>query len=262
MQIQPWRAGYAIDKIINSGEKFIRASAMLSMPTARTGKKKPRSRRRLTPDARRSELLEYALDVFAKRGIGEARHTEIATAAAVSVATVFVYFPTRDALVDAVLDEVARFLTGMAEAVHSSNAAADAVLLEHIRAFSESVETSPAHARIWLDWSTAVRDEIWERYLEFIERILAIVAATLARGQRDGVISNTSAPRDQARLLVGSAHMIALMKISGSPADQLDHFIATLIGAVIGKPGRAPAAMSGKRTAKSASRRSSRKAAK
>ena len=64
-------------------------------------------RRRLAPEARRAELMAVAIEVFARRGLGEARHAEIAAEAGVSVPTVFVYFPTRDALVHAVLDHVA-----------------------------------------------------------------------------------------------------------------------------------------------------------
>ena len=40
--------------------------------------------------------------------------------ARVSVPTVFFYFPTREALVMAVLDDVARFLTDMAVTIHSA----------------------------------------------------------------------------------------------------------------------------------------------
>ncbi|EMQ43494.1 hemagglutinin/protease regulatory protein [Vibrio cholerae O1 str. NHCC-006C] len=49
--------------------------------------------------------MEIALEVFAKRGIGRGGHADIAQ---VSVATVFNYFPTREDLVDDVLNFVVR----------------------------------------------------------------------------------------------------------------------------------------------------------
>jgi AcrR family transcriptional regulator len=55
-------------------------------------------------------LLQHAIRVFARWGIGGARHAEIARKAKVAVPTVFFYFPTRKALVNSVLEEVARFL--------------------------------------------------------------------------------------------------------------------------------------------------------
>jgi hypothetical protein len=65
--------------------------------------------------------------------------------------------------------------------------------------------------RVWLDWAPPC-EQVW-RYLDFIERILAIVRATLERGQREGTISRSADADDQARLLVGSA-MLALMKFT------------------------------------------------
>ena len=49
-------------------------------------------RRRLQPEERRRLLLTYAVEVFARRGIGRGGHTEIAEMGGVSVATVFNYF--------------------------------------------------------------------------------------------------------------------------------------------------------------------------
>src|SRR5271165_3751663 len=133
-----------------------------SMPRI-PGKNRSARRRaqRLDPSERRPQLMRCALHVFARRGLGAARHSEIAREAKVSVPTVFFYFPTRDALVKAVLDEVARFLTDMTIEIHASSAPAPDIVLAHAKAFADSVDTHPDHARVWLDWSTAMREEIW-----------------------------------------------------------------------------------------------------
>lgn len=65
-----------------------------------------RPRTRLSPQKRKLQLMEIALEVFAKRGIGRGGHADIAEIAQVSVATVFNYFPTREDLVDEVLNHV------------------------------------------------------------------------------------------------------------------------------------------------------------
>ena len=52
--------------------------------------------------------MEISLEVFARRGIGRGGHADIAEIAQVSVATVFNYFPTREDLVDDVLNYVVR----------------------------------------------------------------------------------------------------------------------------------------------------------
>lgn len=67
-----------------------------------------RPRTRLSPQKRKLQLMEIALEVFATRGIGRGGHADIAEIAQVSVATVFNYFPTREDLVDDVLTHVVR----------------------------------------------------------------------------------------------------------------------------------------------------------
>src|SRR5215470_16288496 len=99
----------------------------------------PTRARRLDHAQRRAMLLHHAIRVFARRGIGGARHAEIARKAKVAVPTVFFYFPTRKALVNAVLEEVARFFTEMTDTVHGKRGPAPELILEHMRAFAEAV---------------------------------------------------------------------------------------------------------------------------
>jgi TetR/AcrR family hemagglutinin/protease transcriptional regulator len=189
--------------------------------------------RRLDPAERRPQLLQCAIRVFARRGLGGAHHAEIAREARVSVPTVFFYFPTREALVMAVLDEVARFLTEMAVTIHSGSGDAAQLVLAHAQAFADSVDTHTDYARVWLDWSTAIREEIWPHYLEFQENIVAIIANTIRRWRVGRGITDDDA-EDDARLIVGSAHMIAQLKFTRCPPDKLDHFLRTLVRSTLG----------------------------
>ena len=171
--------------------------------------------------------------VFARRGLGGARHSEIAKEAKVSVPTMFFYFPTREALVKAVLDEVGRFLTEMTVEIHASGAPAPDIVFAHAKAFADSVDTHPDYARVWLDWSTAMREEIWPLYLEFQENIVGIIANTIRRWQRERGLSEEEA-EDDARLLVGSAHMIAQLKFTRCAPEKVDHFLRTLVRSTLG----------------------------
>ncbi len=202
-----------------------------SMPSAksqRNGPARPRARR-LSPPERRTQLLACALRVFARRGLGEARHAEIAKEAGVSIATVFFYFPTRTDLVKAVLDEVERFYCAMAERIHERDLPAPQVLFDHAIAFSDSVDTHPDYARVWLDWSTAIRDEVWPRYLHFQGYVVKIVEKTIRRGQREGTLAAEVDPEDEAQLLFGSAHIIAQMKFTRQSPKRLKRFLQTVV---------------------------------
>jgi TetR/AcrR family hemagglutinin/protease transcriptional regulator len=133
--------------------------------------RKPRAdRRRLKPDERHAQLLEAAMQVFARRGLGRGTHADVAEACGVVVGTVFLYFPTREALLAEVLAEVERESTAIAERCYAGGRAhrkhSAATCVESL----DLVERKPEYALIWLDWSTAVRDEVWPRYLAFQDR--------------------------------------------------------------------------------------------
>jgi TetR/AcrR family transcriptional regulator, hemagglutinin/protease regulatory protein len=193
--------------------------------------------RRLAPEARRRQLLDCALTVFARRGIGEARHAEIAREAGMSVPTVFNYFPTREALVQSVLDDVGRFiLDDILRPIQDDQRPAPEVLHDSALAFANAVEAYPDYARVWLDWSTAVRDDVWPRYLEFQDRVFALLGATTERGKREATLPAELDTEDAVRLLVGSAHMIAQMQIAGSDPARVRQFIASIIEGFIFRP--------------------------
>ncbi len=197
--------------------------------------KVPRPRaRRLSPPERHAQLLTCALEVFARRGLGEARHAEIAQEAGVAIATAFFYFPTRAALVQAVLAEVQRFYCTMADRVHEQDLPAPQLLLEHGVAFADSVDTHPNYARVWLDWSTAIRDEIWPQYLRFQDYVVEAIKKTICRGQREGDFAVDIDPEDNARLMFASAHMIAQMKFTKQSPEKLQRFLHTLMRIAIG----------------------------
>jgi TetR/AcrR family hemagglutinin/protease transcriptional regulator len=200
----------------------------------------PLYRRRLPPEVRREQLLQCALRVFARRGIGAAHHAEIAAEAGVSVPTVFVYFTTRDALVDAVLDEVARFYIALAEHVHASRRPAPEVVTAHAMAFSRSIDGHPDYASVLLNWSSAVRTEHWPRYRAMESRVLALLARTFARGQRQNSVVRVITAEDAARMTYGAAYLLAQQKLSGQPQADISRFfdaiMRVLASTVLGGP--------------------------
>lgn len=64
----------------------------------------PTPRRRLSACERRAQLIDAALDVFARRGFVGATTKEIAAEAGVAEAIIFRHFPSKEALYAAVLD--------------------------------------------------------------------------------------------------------------------------------------------------------------
>ena len=192
-----------------------------------------RRRRRLSPQARRSQLLECALHAFADEGLSGAGHARVAELAGVSVPTVFHYFPTREALVDAVLEEVEAFFASLAVEIHASDESPSAVLVAHGLAFLDSVDSHPDQIRVWLDWSTAIREHVWPRYLAFQERLVGIVAGTIERGRRDGGTPAHVESDSAARLFVGNAHMAAVMKFAPDTGLDLENHVRQAVATLL-----------------------------
>ena len=189
---------------------------------------------------RRALLLRCAMRVFARRGLGAARHAEIARVARVSVPTVFVYFPTRKALVRAVLEEVARFFTEMAETVHSKSEPAPDLILRHLRAFADAVDTHPDHTRVLLEWSTALRDEVWPLFLRFQEKIIALIGRTIRRWRLEAASDRDPEAEDDARMIAATGYVLVQMKVAKLPNARIERFLHTLVRDTLGEAKASP----------------------
>lgn len=172
----------------------------------------PKKRLRLAPEERRTQLVGCAVKIAAAKGLGRIVHADVAREARVAVATAFLYFPDREALLTAVIKEVDRFYSEMARAHHNNpDTEPLPALRDHLRAFGESVVDSPDYALIWLEWSTLIRNEfdLWDAFLDFQERIIRIAARTIRRCQKEGSVPADIYAPDSARLLVASAYALA-----------------------------------------------------
>ena len=194
------------------------------------GTSRPSTRaRRLDHAQRRAMLLQHAIRVFARRGIGGARHAEIARKARVAVPTVFFYFATRKALVSAVLEEVARFFVEMAEAAHGKRGPAPEVILDHLRAFADAVDTHPDHTRILLEWSTALRGETWPAFLKFQEKVIAVLIRTIRRSRMETGSDRDPRAEDDARLIAVTGYVLVQMKLAKLPGSRIERFLRTVV---------------------------------
>jgi TetR/AcrR family hemagglutinin/protease transcriptional regulator len=211
-------------------------------PTAPADPPKKRERaRRLAPAERKAQIVQSALRVFARRGIGHTNHSEVAAEAGISLPAIFFYFATHDLLAEAVQDEVSRFLIdGLVVPMNSEDVAAPLCVENTLLAFFDSFSSHPDYGRVWLDWSTAVRDRTWERYLEFHRRACSIFRATVERGKAEGSFAVDLNSDDAARVFVGLGHMVAHMKFSGNSRAAIARIMHTLVAGYVGKRPAAP----------------------
>jgi TetR/AcrR family hemagglutinin/protease transcriptional regulator len=198
---------------------------------------KRRRARPLERPERLALLLKSAIRVFARRGLGGARHSEIAREAKVAVPTVFFYFPTREALVREVLEEVARFFLAMTERIHNTDRPAPEIVVEHGRVFADAMVTHPDYARVLLEWSTALREEVWPLYLQFHENNIRIIARTIRRWRRETGRDHDEDAEDSARVIAATGYVVAQMKVARMPSTKIERFLQTLVRDTLGESG-------------------------
>ena len=170
-----------------------------------------RRRTRLSPEARRSQLMECAIEVFSRRGIGRAGHAEIAEQAKVSVATVFNYFNTREELVDEVLAEIERFVNQMLSQAYGDHGSIFDKIQRHVRLSVDAAYDQPDYAGIWLEWSSSVREEVWPRYTRLLDQCLELIASELQTVMDAGEITSVLSAQDLARSLTGFGYVMMQM---------------------------------------------------
>lgn len=189
------------------------------------------ARTRLAPADRRAQLLGHAVACFAEHGVARATQAQVAARAHVSVSAVYSYFRTRADLVEAVLGLVADSITAMVEVAVALPGSAEEVLTVLARQTADMAEDQPELVRVWLDWSAGVRADTWPQFVALQSRLHRLVAAILARHPG----ADRADPRlaSAARLFVGGAHTLALMRFENAGDAARDIFVSQMVGGAL-----------------------------
>ncbi|MBL1417169.1 MAG: TetR/AcrR family transcriptional regulator [Moritella sp.] len=191
-----------------------------------------RRRTRLTPEARREQLMQCAIEVFSKRGLGRAGHAEIAELAQVSVATVFNYFSSREQLVDHVLIQIEDFFSHMVrknfiDITGQENNSAHQAIHDYLADFVDAAINNPQFTYIWLEWSSSIREDTWPRYLTLLDNNIAIISNKIAPAIASGEINTYLTTTEFARSLCNQGYMI-LQLVNQPQAMDRESIIAFL----------------------------------
>jgi len=138
-------------------------------------------------EARRRKLLEEATRLFGKRGFEGTSLDAVATAAGVRKQTLLYYFPTKDALLQACVEETSRrvseYLIEALDAEASGSRKAEAV----VHALFELAEAWPEFAQFIREASRLGTDVI-ERFAGVLEPLRLRAIGFLANGMHEGSI--------------------------------------------------------------------------
>lgn len=183
----------------------------------------------LTPDERRQQLLNCAIRVFARNGIGRGNHAMVAKEAGVAVPTVFSYFPNREALVEAILLEIEKQLLGIVKRERErTDLTAYQKLLNLLTNYAEFIEREPDLVKVFLDWNTSFEDELAKKYQAYLKKVINLLMEIVVEGRDKKEFGPDVNPEDAALMVYGSANVVAQIKFSNYNTD-VTHYLINLI---------------------------------
>lgn len=162
----------------------------------------PRQRRK---EARPQELLDAALALFAEKGFAATRSEEVAARAGVAKGTLYLYYPSKEELLKAVISQhLSQEIAAGAEQVQHYEGPASELLTEVLTAWWQHVFDSPASA-IFKLVITEVRNfpEIAEFYAENVVRPgKQLIGQIVDRGIRAGEFRPVDVPTTVMSLIL------------------------------------------------------------
>ncbi|MBW2258658.1 MAG: helix-turn-helix transcriptional regulator [Deltaproteobacteria bacterium] len=194
-------------------------------------------RARQQREQRRLQLLEAGLTVFAARGYHATGVADIIEEAGVARGTFYLYFESKRALFDAVLDEQ---LAAVEEGIHRVDVSPGATpaldqLRANVRWLLQLPETRPRLVQLFL-WEAVGLDEKTDAKLDsFHQRIFALTRRSLVLGTALGLVRECD-PDIVARALVGMVKevMVSLTVRKDLPEPDVDRLADEILDLATG----------------------------
>lgn len=175
--------------------------------------------------AREAAILSAALRIFAERGYGGARIEDIAEAAGIGKGTLYVYFPSKQALLEGVVRAAAdpglAAIESIAVQAEGEPAAVIRVILERAKRALRN-DLAPVFAKVLVAESGRAPEISAIYRKEVMAPLIALIAEVIARGVESGVFRPID-PALAARLLLAPAISTAVtLEVFGADAAGFD----------------------------------------
>ncbi len=139
-------------------------------------------------EERRNQILEAALNVFARKGFDEARMEDIATASGVSKGGLYLYYKSKDALIEALLRSMFTFELHGLQARLKQDESATARILWMAHAMTSLMERMSAALPVMLEFYAiaARRESVRVFFGEALQQFSAQFADIIRQGIEQG----------------------------------------------------------------------------
>lgn len=193
-------------------------------------------RTRKAPDARKAEILHTATTLITERGYKKVAMVDVANAIGVSKAALYVYYPTKDALFEAV---VFASLEAPLAAIKAASNQDTTVAIKLTCMMVDSFSLALYKPKPMIELINSSRRYAQDILQDHTQQSLALYAQVLTDAQDANEIAlppYLSSARDAAELILSSGHGAALGTTIGSPIlpqAQMSHRVSALISGLI-----------------------------
>ncbi len=183
-------------------------------------------------DQRRSQILSAAKRVFSSRGYHDATIGEVAKAARVSYGSVYWYFDSKEALLQALMEhEEAEFREHVAGVIARAGADGEALFRAAVKATLEFFEADSAAVKLLFRDSIGLGDRTERRLYSIYEGFVGDIESMIVAAQEAGEIV-AAPPRVIAfsvAALISQLAMRRLVTDDGIDAGDLADFVVSLV---------------------------------
>lgn len=166
--------------------------------------------RRTNPDARPTQLIEAAKKVFAQKGVAAATVSDITDAAGTAKGTFYLYFPSKDHLIDAVAGQMTAEMVDAAEKALSVNGPGAVerfiLLLEAMITLASDPTGREMIDRYHEPENRAIHDRMAE---QIVARLVPIVQDIIEQGIAEKVFT-VEDPHQAAWFVLGGIHALEI----------------------------------------------------
>lgn len=181
-------------------------------------------RRRYSPEKRREQLINLVIDSFADMGIERAGHGDVAKRAGISTATVFNYFPTKEALTQEGLEEIRKRILDMFDTLPQNHSGPREQLLSLYSNYQMMILAHPSTIKTYLAWSVSFNPNLRPKYIEMQKLITGRIIDNMPEGLKTHA---------DALIAYNAANLIAVMIYDNQPAEILQEFVTRLVDAIL-----------------------------
>jgi len=177
--------------------------------------------RRAAPEVRQAAILDAALAEFAKHGFADARMEDVARGAAVSKGTVYLYYPTKQALFEALVRrDIGPRLTMVAGFLKAYNGPLEPALMQFVGILAAVIETGtvPIYPRLLIAESGRFPELVEFYRREVVGVMLGALAGLFARAMDRGEIADED-PVIVAHLFVAPGLKAVLWSLVFAPVE-------------------------------------------